>query len=270
MLRGIDVSEHDGAIDWPQVAQHGEQFAVIRSSYGLYSVDERFAYNYEQAGEAGLLRGVYHYSYALNDADARAEANHVLSVLGTRRPTMPIWLDMEDADGYKARHGFVFSRQNITGLCAAFLEVIRDNGRPCGVYANEDWLTHYIDVEQLPPCDVWLAQWSAKPTYTGRYEMWQYASTGRVPGIPTNVDLDLCYKNYRKEPEMTQEEFNRMFDTALNGYLAAQEEKAPSRYAVEAWADAKKQGIMDGTAPRSCATREQLAVVLDRLGLLDK
>lgn len=178
MLHGIDVSENNGVVDWQVVAAGGVEFAIIRVGYGAGHLDGEFYRNVNGALGAGLRVGVYHYSYALTVAQARAEANFVVATLqacglGPDKLEMGIWFDMEDADGYKARHGMP-ERPTITAMCSDFICVCNRNGYSCGVYASLDWLEHKIATEQLASyVPYWCAQWGGRCDWPAA-KMWQY------------------------------------------------------------------------------------------------
>ena len=195
-LQGIDVSRHNGAVDWEKAARAGIRFAILRAAYGKSGVDDRFDENYQGARRAGLLVGAYHYSYALTPADARREAQHLLAVLNGRALDQPVWFDMEDADGYKKKHGFPFTKRNVSAITQAFVDEIRASGRLCGVYASKSWLTDYIKVDADA---VWVAQWADTLTYNGQYDVWQYTDAGRVDGVTGKVDRNVCRTAWKKE-----------------------------------------------------------------------
>ena len=178
MLRGIDVSENNGAIDWPTVAAAGIQFAMVRCSYGLHSKDSRFAENVAGAKAAGLKVGAYHYSYALNVAEAIHEAMNCREAIDNAGVLLelPVFYDMEDADGYKQRNGFSFDPAKITAICRAFIENLDLN---CGIYASCSWLNDYIDWRGLG-CAVWNAQWGRCDDIRGY--MWQYTDSLVIAG----------------------------------------------------------------------------------------
>lgn len=120
---------------------------------------------------APLVCGAYHYSYALNPADAIIEADFCKRIIHEAGVVLelPVFFDMEDADGYKARHGFDFSKRNVTVICRAFLDTIKP--LDCGVYASYSWLQDYIDWQSLG-CAVWNAQWGFRDDFKGF--MWQF------------------------------------------------------------------------------------------------
>ena len=201
ILTGIDVSKHNGAVNWTS-APAAIDFAIIRAGYGKTYVDPWFERHLAGAQTAGLRVGVYHYSYALTVEDARAEARHLLSISNGRRFDMPLWFDMEDADGYKKKHGFTFSRANISAITQAFIDTIRAAGYQCGVYASKSWFEDYISVDADA---IWLAQWASKPTYTGKFDVWQNSDSGTVPGVTGKVDTNVLYTEFWKEQEEDEE-----------------------------------------------------------------
>ena len=179
MTSGIDVSENNGRVDWEAVADAGMKFAIVRSSYGRYAIDEDFVRNVNGAHDMGLLCGAYHYSYALNPEQARQEAQNCKQAIDEAGVLLelPVWFDIEDADGYKKAHGFDFSRENVTAICRAFLDEIKP--LDCGVYASLHWLENYIDWRSLG-CAVWSAQWGKQDDLKGY--MWQYCDDLEING----------------------------------------------------------------------------------------
>ena len=179
MTYGVDVSENNGRVDWQSVADAGQKFAIVRSSYGRYSKDEDFVRNVDGAHSAGLQCGAYHYSYALNPEQARQEARSCKQIIDEAGVLLelPVWFDMEDADGYKRKHGFDFSAENVTAICKAFLDEIKP--LDCGVYASLSWFENYIDWQGLG-CAIWNAQWSSHDDLQGY--MWQYTDSLNIGG----------------------------------------------------------------------------------------
>ena len=179
MVKGIDVSENNGFVDWQAVADAGMKFAIVRSSYGRNSRDENFLRNVEGAHAVGLKCGAYHYSYALTPEQARREAQNCKQAIEDAGVLLelPVWFDMEDADGYKRKYGFDFSSENITEICRTFLEEIKP--LDCGVYASLSWLENYIDWQGLG-CAVWVAEWGKQDDIKGY--MWQYCDDLEING----------------------------------------------------------------------------------------
>ena len=156
-MRGIDVSDNNGFVNWQAVADSGIEFAMIACSYGKTGRHDRFAENVNGAHAAGLKVGAYHYSYALTPEDALEEARNCKSVIEEAGVLLelPVFFDMEDADRWKEQHGFDFSPENVTAICKNFIDNI---GLDCGVYASQSWLDGLIAWRDLN-CAVWNAEW---------------------------------------------------------------------------------------------------------------
>lgn len=184
MLRGIDVSENNGHIDWQAVKEAGVQFAIVRIGYGRNHLDSNFYKNVNGAINVGLKIGIYHYSYALTPQQAEKEAAFVIHALmdcGLTPNKMPlgIWFDMEDADGYKRNHGMP-SKAETTAICSEFICYCNRNGYSCGIYANLNWLQNIIDTKQLADyVPYWCAQWGGKCDWPNA-KMWQYTDSYQI------------------------------------------------------------------------------------------
>ena len=187
MKKGIDVSENNGRVNWNAVRAAGYEFAIVRSSYGRTGIDEEFQRSVEGAHAAGLICGAYHYGYGLDVAQAREEAEHCRRVIDNAGVLLelPVFYDMEDADGYKARRGFAFDPHEMTEMCRAFRETI---GLDCGIYASYSWLCDYIDWKSLG-CAVWNAQWGSDDDLKGY--MWQYTDSAQIGG--KSFDANILY-----------------------------------------------------------------------------
>lgn len=193
-LTGIDVSKHQGKIDWKKVKGAGIQFAMIRAGYGRYDKqkDEQFETNYAGAKSAGIPVGAYHYSYAKTAEQAKEEAKTFLSWIKGKNFEFPLAFDIED----NSQAGL--GKQVISDMIRAFCEEVESAGYYVSVYANKDWLVNRIDDDCKKKYDIWLAEWrDGKPTYTGTYGMWQYTSDGSVDGISGRVDMNIAYKDYK-------------------------------------------------------------------------
>lgn len=190
--KGIDVSKHQGKIDWTKVKAAGVQFAMLRAGYGRYDnqKDEQFEANYKGATAAGIPVGAYHYSYATTAEQAKQEAEVFLGWIKGKNLTYPVAFDIEDKK--QANLGVSV----ISDIIRTFCEAVEAAGYYVVVYANKDWLTNRIDADCKSRYDIWLAQWTSKPTYTGSYGMWQYTSDGAVDGIEGRVDMNIAYKDY--------------------------------------------------------------------------
>lgn len=155
---GFDVSENNCSPDFNLMKKVGATFVIVRSSFGktFGQEDSKFREYAYRAKEAGLKLGAYHYSYALTNSDVLREVDNCVNAIDKSGLCfeLPIWFDMEDADGYKASHGFYFSRRYITDLCKTWLDNFPYN---TGVYASQSWFDSYIEWRRLG-CPVWNAR----------------------------------------------------------------------------------------------------------------
>ena len=196
-VMGIDISKHNGNIDWNAVKNSGVQYVILRCGYrgsasGVLVEDQKFKKNIQGATAAGLKVGIYFFSQAVNEVEAVEEASMTLSLIKKYRITYPVYIDVESANG----RADGISKAARTSVINAFCQTIRNSGYTPGLYANKNWLTEKINTGALGGCKIWLAQYVAAPTYGGRYEMWQYSSRGSIAGIKGNVDLNVSYMGY--------------------------------------------------------------------------
>ena len=183
-LTGIDVSKHQGRIDWQKVKDSGIDFAILRCGYGgnyTHQDDEYFLYNATECERLGIPYGVYLYSYAVSTAQAAGEAEHVLRLLQGRTLSYPVYLDMEDNSTLGSDHAAIAST-----FCSRILAA----GHPVGVYANLYWWNTYLTDPCFDNWHRWVAQYNSTCHYTDAYAMWQYSSGGTVPGINGRVDMN--------------------------------------------------------------------------------
>lgn len=201
-MKGIDVSVHNGKIDWKKVKDSGIEFAMIRAGYGnvIEQKDKRFEENYSGAKAAGLKVGVYWFSYAYNEKMAAQEAAVCLEILNGRELDMPIAFDFEyDSVKYAAKKGVTVTRTSATAIAAEFTKNIRESGYDSMIYTNYDYISRYYDMNRLAGNYLWLAVWGGnRPSRT--HSMWQYSAKGIVSGITGNVDMNNCYENFTKKP----------------------------------------------------------------------
>ena len=189
-LKGIDVSEWQGTIDWRKVAKDGVQFAVIHAGYGreLSQKDKYFERNYAGARAAGIKVGAFWYSYADSVARAEQEARTCLKVLDGKHLDLPVFFDQEYEPGI-----LKLSTKTRTDIVLKFLETIKAAGRPCGLYSSTDFITTKLQANWLTAYPLWIAEYGSKLHYTGKVWAWQYTDKGRVAGIKGHVDMDHGY-----------------------------------------------------------------------------
>ena len=208
-LKVIDISKYQGAVDFRKVKADGIDAVIIRCGYTGYgkqkkkNIDSRFESNYSAAKAAGLPVGVYYYSCAVNEKEAKEEAEFVLGLLKSKTLEYPVYWDTEDNHDtkvYAPESQLSVGKARLTQAGLAFLSEIRKAGLLCGVYASTSWLNNQLDMSRFSGYEVWVAQYASKVTYSGDYGMWQYTSNGKVNGISTSVDLNRCYRDYSKKP----------------------------------------------------------------------
>ena len=197
---GVDVSEHQGEIDWQAVAEAGIDFAMIRiggrlMQSGTIFEDKYFRANLEGAKAAGLRVGVYFFSQALNAQEGLEEAKFVLGLLDGVELDYPVVCDWEYLGGNTART-YGVEPAEITAGIDAFCARVEEAGYRGMLYFNAYCGYIKMDLRELTDYDFWYAQYSDVPSYRYHFQMWQYSSSGQVDGIDSDVDLNLCLTPY--------------------------------------------------------------------------
>ena len=191
---GVDVSEHQGEIDWNQVRDAGVEYAMIRLGYrgntegGLFE-DPMAEQNLQGARDAGLKVGAYFYSQATTPAEAREEAEYSLKILDGMKLDYPLAFDWEYVDE-EARTGDM-DPITLTESTIAFCEEVEQAGYEPMVYFNQDLGGRMFLLEELTDYGFWLAMYTDEMNYPYRVDLWQYTQEGTVPGIPEPADINL-------------------------------------------------------------------------------
>ena len=203
---GIDVSHHQGTINWQKTASELRRvnggknpgFAFLRvgrsnlDGKGGLSLDSQWKNNLAGCEANGVPVGVYWYSYANDRTAAREEARACLAVIRDKQLEYPVWFDQE----YNTATKNMTVKQR-TDVVKSFCDELENAGYYTGLYCSRNWLTSYVDSTKLKAYDIWVAAYNKTPGKVPLpYGMWQYSSTGTLPGIGTKVDLDIAYKNY--------------------------------------------------------------------------
>ena len=209
---GIDVSQHNGNIDWNSVKNSGGvDFTFIRLGYrgyapaGNMALDSKFVFNFNGATSNNIKTGIYFFSQATNYQEGAEEARYVLNTLNmnpgfSAKLSLPIMLDVEystepNGNG-RADH---ISDDARSEAVRGFLETMNSYGLRSGLYANKDFLTNKLDLSRFNNYDTWLAHWTYdfnnRSDYNGAYRIWQYSNCGSVSGINGCVDLDVSYQS---------------------------------------------------------------------------
>lgn len=192
---GIDVSRWNGSIDWNAVKNSGVSYAIIRCGYrgsttGALIEDSTFRTNIQGAASAGLKVGIYFVTQAVNEVEAVEEASMVAGLISGYHISYPVFLDVEPSGG----RADSISKETRTTVCRAFCQTIENSGYTAGIYANSTWLKEKIDTPSLTNYKIWLAQYTAEPSYSAtKYDLWQYSAKGTVAGIAGETDLNISY-----------------------------------------------------------------------------
>lgn len=193
MKKGIDVSRHQGIIDWKKVKQSGIDFTILRAGYGkiVSQKDSFFEQNYAGCVEAGIPVGVYWYSYAMSEKEAQQEAAACLSCIQGKQFEYPVFFDIEE------KKQLALGKTACSKIAAAFLEAMEEAGYFVGIYSSKSHLENYISEELRKQYAIWVAHYGVEKTnYSGDFGMWQKSDKGKISGISGNVDLDECYVDY--------------------------------------------------------------------------
>lgn len=193
-IYGIDISEHNGLLDWAKIKASGIKFAIIRSGYGTSHKDTQFVNNVKGAISNGIPFGVYHFSYALNVEGVKNEAKYVLSLLAPykEKVSLPVFFDFEyDTIDYAKKNGITLGKQAFNDHTIAFCEAVKAAGYTPGTYYNLDYKNRFVDAARLSGYVQWYAQYASKATWTG-YDIWQYSSSHTISGINSRFDINVA------------------------------------------------------------------------------
>lgn len=238
--KGIDISHHQGNIDFDKLKGNID-FAMVRTSYGAFYEDRKYKQNIAGLERIGVPYGLYHFSYATNVREAKKEAEGFINLINNYKPLYPVVIDIESSNRTNNVLG-----DTLVDIANTFCKIVEDSGYYVMIYANLSYLNNQLNSNKLDTYDKWLAQWSGKPTYNKQFGMWQYSSTGSIPGINGNVDLDIAYKDY---PAIIREK-------GLNNHNDREEKKQTGseiNYVV------KKNDTLSGIASKYKTSYQRLA-----------
>lgn len=192
MLKGIDVSEFQGTIDWAKVKNDGVEFAILKLG-NIYDTDanykdSKFDTNYKNARANGIKVGAYIYNYCNTEDNLKKGLDWAFEKLAGKELDLPLYLDMED------KTIAVETVDSLTNQCNEFAKIVKEKGYKAGVYANLNWLKNELNPSKFDKeISVWVAQYYSKCEYTGDYDIWQYTSSGKADGISGRVDMNYLY-----------------------------------------------------------------------------
>ena len=191
-IKGIDVSEFQGKIDWDKVKADGIKFAILKLG-NIYDAqsnykDSKFDTNYKNAKAKGIKVGAYIYNYCNTVDTLKKGLEWAIGKLAGKKLDLPLYLDMEDKDIQGE------TKETLTNQCNKFAKMIEAAGYRAGVYANLNWLENELNPDDFDKdISVWVAQYNNECQYEGKYDIWQYSSKGDVNGISGNVDMNYFY-----------------------------------------------------------------------------
>ena len=197
IAKGIDVSYHNGRINWEQVKKSDVDFVILRCGYGKNQTnqdDKQWEYNVKECTRLGIPFGVYLYSYAMSTSDALSEAEHVLRLVKGYNLSFPVFYDMENEKAPYNQGGL--PSRVLGDIAEIFCNKIESAGYDVGIYANKNWFENKLTDKRFQKWSKWVAQYNSYCTYNGEYSMWQSTSSGKVPGIQTNVDVNFLFSDW--------------------------------------------------------------------------
>lgn len=197
--QGIDVSEFQYQINWDAVKASGVDFAIIRIGWWNNGVDKYFERNVAECERLGIPWGAYLYSYSMDAEDAASEANHAIDLMNQMKakgytPDLPVYLDLEDKE-------VPLDAAKLATISSTFNGKIAAAGYEPGVYASASWWKNYLTSPVFDNWSKWSAQYYSVCEAPSDPDMWQYTSSGSVPGISGPVDVNYWYGN----PSFTEE-----------------------------------------------------------------
>lgn len=245
-MYGIDISKHNGDFN---LEPYKGQFVIIRVGYGHFHLDEKFERNVDECKRLGIPFGVYHYSYALNEAEAEAEAKGVLDAIAKYKNDIQVgvWFDMEDADGYKKKHGFKFSNSTIAPICYKFCKMIEDAGYYAGIYTSSSWLDYVKGLNDR--FDKWVANWGkndgSQHTNTSQYGTIQQYTSNPLDKNIMYADLSRYSRGSTAHPTPKPTPVKHRFNLEIDGKIGHDTVKA-----MQSWLGTVQDGIVSGQSNR--------------------
>ncbi len=199
---GCDLSYHNKYVNFDELAASGCEFVMLRCGYRGYSAgglakDEKFEQYASEAERVGLKLGVYFFTQALTVEEAEEEAEYTIKLIENHKISYPVAFDTEYIDDETARSNTTeISDELRTEIITTFCEKIKEAGYYPMVYASENWIRRYMNVEQLRQYDFWAPQYLEENDFLYDFTMWQYTDKGSIPGVKGEVDLDISMVDY--------------------------------------------------------------------------
>ena len=223
-IKGIDVSEFQGSINWDKVKADGVEFAILKLGniydYDANYKDSKFETNYKNARAQGIKIGAYIYNYCNTVDTLKKGLEWAFEKLSDKKLDMPIYLDMEDKDIQGE------TVETLTNICNEFANYVKNKGYKAGVYANVNWLKNELNPNEFDKdISVWAAQYYKECQYTGKYDIWQYTSSGKVDGVSGNVDMNYFYGELEENISTDTKSIDELAQEVIDGKWRDGEER---------------------------------------------
>lgn len=199
---GIDLSYHNDKVDWDKLEASPVEFVMVRCGYRGYTEgglveDERFREYAQAALDHGFKLGVYFFTQALTEEEAISEAEYVIDLIEDYDISYPVAFDTEKVEYEDARTNQVeLSREELSNICIAFCERIKEAGYYPMIYASENWIRRQLQASMLTDYDIWAPQFLEKNDFLYDFTIWQYTEHGNAPGVDGDCDLDISLVDY--------------------------------------------------------------------------
>lgn len=190
---GIDISRHQGDIDYQKLKEEGVEFAFLRVGYGYNKesknvLDEKFIQNIKGFNKVGIPVGIYYFSYAENNKEAKNQAKWVLKQIKKYKVDLPIVFDWENWTTFK---DYNLSLYNLNDMAKTFINQIENKGYQTMLYSSKNYLKYAWNENDY---NIWIAHYNENANYENQYKIWQICDDGIINGIKTSVDIDIMYK----------------------------------------------------------------------------
>lgn len=202
LYEGPDLSYHNGTVNIKQIRDAGYKRIGLRAGYGKNNVDQKYVSNAEACRNLLVSVILYWFSYAYTVAMAIAEAEYAIAQAAKYWVICPIAYDFEyDSILYARKRGINLTKKDVTDLAIAFLKTVKKAGQIPVIYTNRDYLRNYFDMDrivaELGEVYVWYARYtsSLSESEIEMADIWQYTSSGKIPGVGGKVDLNRFYKS---------------------------------------------------------------------------
>lgn len=201
---GVDLSYHNNKVDFKKLADSPVEFVMLRCGYRGYTEgglieDERFKEYAKAANENNLKLGVYFFTQAITEQEAIAEADYVIKLIENYDISYPVAFDIEYVEDEEARTNTAeLSREDLSKICIAFCERIKEAGYYPMIYASENWIRRKLDVSMLKEYDFWAPQYLDENDFLYDFTIWQYTDSGNAPGVEGSCDLNVSMVDYAK------------------------------------------------------------------------